>query len=47
MKDTLNHPKSAATRYFLGARDRARKRRVERAVSVRATEVLLYTASID
>ena len=38
---TLNYPKNAAMGYFLGTQQRARKSHGKRAISVRATEVLL------
>ena len=41
-KITLNYPKSAAKEYFLGTQERVRNSRGKRAISVRATEVLLY-----
>ena len=41
-KITLNYPKSAAIRLFLGTPERVRNSRGKRAISVRATEVLLY-----
>ena len=40
-KIALNLPKSAATRFFLGTQARIRNSRGKRAISVRATEVLL------
>ena len=39
---TLNYPKSAAKGFFLGTQERVRNSRGKRAISVRATEVLLY-----
>ena len=42
IKNTLNYSNSAAMRFFLGTQDRARNSRGKRAISVRATEVLLY-----
>ena len=41
-KDTLNYPKSAAVGFFQGTQERVRNSRGRRAISVRATEVLLY-----
>ena len=41
----LNPPKSAAKRFFLGTQERVRNSRGKRAISVRATEVLLYLSS--
>ena len=41
-KITLNYPKSAAKGFFLGTQERVRNSRGKRAISVRATEVLLY-----
>ena len=41
-KNTVNYPKSAALRFFQGAEERVRNNRGRRAISVRATEVLLY-----
>ena len=38
----LNYPKSAAKGFFLGTHERVRNSRGKRAISVRATEVLLY-----
>ena len=38
----LNYPKSAAKGFFLGTQERVRISRGKRAISVRATEVLLY-----
>ena len=38
----LNYPKSAAMEFFLGTQERVRNSRGKRAISVRATEVLLY-----
>ena len=40
-KITLNYPKSAATGFFQGTQERVRNSRDKRAISVRATEVLL------
>ena len=40
-KITLNNPKSAARGFFLGTKERVRNNRGKRAISVRATEVLL------
>ena len=42
-KITLNYPKSAAMRFFQGTQERVRNSHGKRAISVRATEVLLYT----
>ena len=39
---TLNYPKSAAMGFFLGAQERVRNSRGKRAISVLATEVILY-----
>ena len=41
-KITLNHPKSAAMRYLPGIQQRIQISRGKRAISGRATEVLLY-----
>ena len=41
-KITINYPKSAAKGVFLGTQERVRNSRGKRAISVRATEVLLY-----
>ena len=41
-KITLNYPKSAAMEFFQGNQERVRNNRGKRAISVRATEVLLY-----
>ena len=41
-KISLNYPKSAAVGFFQGTEERVRNRRGRRAISVRATEVLLY-----
>ena len=41
-KITLNYPKSAAMVIFQGTQERVRNSRGKRAVSVRATEGLLY-----
>ena len=41
-KITLNYPKSAGMGFFLGTQTRVRNSRGKRAVSVPATEVLLY-----
>ena len=41
-KITLNYPKSAAMRFFQGTQERVRNSRGKRAISVLATEVLLY-----
>ena len=40
-KITLNYPKSAAVGFFQGTEERVRNSRGRRAISVRATEVLL------
>ena len=40
-KMTLNNPTSVAMGFFLGTQERVPKRRGKRAISVRATEVLL------
>ena len=40
-KNTRNYPKSAAKGYFQGTQERVQKSRGKRAISVRATEVLL------
>ena len=40
-KITLNYPKSARIGFFQGTQERVRKSRGRRAISVRATEVLL------
>ena len=39
---TLNYPKSAAMGFFQGTQEQVRNSRGKRAISVRATEVLLY-----
>ena len=41
-KLTLNYPKSAAKGFFQGTQERVRNSRGKRAISVRATEVLLF-----
>ena len=41
-KITLNYLKSEAMGFFLGTQERVRNSRGKRAISVRATEVLLY-----
>ena len=41
-KNILNYPKSAAVGFFQGTKERVRSSRGRRAISVRATEVLLY-----
>ena len=41
-KFSLNYPKSAPRDFFLWTQERVRNSRGERAISVRATEVLLY-----
>ena len=41
-KTTLNYPKSAAVGFFQGTQERVRNSCGRRAISVRATEVLLY-----
>ena len=41
-KMTLNYPKSAAMDFVQGTQERVRNSRGKRAISVRATEVLLY-----
>ena len=41
-KTTLNYPKSAAMGFFLGTQERVRNSRGKRAISIRATEELLY-----
>ena len=41
-KLTLNYPKSSAMGFFLGTQERVQNNRGKRAISVRATEVLLY-----
>ena len=46
-KITLSYPKSAAMRFFLGTQARFRNSRGRRAISVRATEVLLYVVRKD
>ena len=38
---TLNYPKSVAKGFFLGIQEQVRNSRGQRAISVRATEVLL------
>ena len=42
---SLNYPKSAAVGFFQGTEERVRNRRGRRAISVRATKVLLYYVS--
>ena len=43
MKITLNYPESLAMRFFFkGTQESVRNNRVKQAISVRATEVLLY-----
>ena len=41
-KISLNYPRSAAVGFFQGTQRRVRNSRGKRAISVRATEVLLY-----
>ena len=41
-KNILNYPKSAAIGFFQGTQERVRNSRGIRAISVRATEVVLY-----
>ena len=41
-KITLDYPKFAAMGFFLGTQERVQNSRGKRAISVRATEVLLY-----
>ena len=41
-KSAINYPKSAAMGFFQGNQARLRNSRGKRAISVRATEVLLY-----
>ena len=41
-KIALNYPKSAAIGFFQGTQERVRNSHGKRAISVRATEVLLY-----
>ena len=41
-KMTLNYPKSAAMGFFQGTQERVRDNPSERAISLQATEVLLY-----
>ena len=43
----LNYFKSAAMGFFLGTQERVRNSHGKRAISVRATEVLLYFDSRD
>ena len=43
-KMNLNYPESAAMEFFQGTQKRVRNSRGKRAISVRATEVLLYFA---
>ena len=45
-KNTLNHPKSAAMGFFPGTKERVRNSPSTRAISVRATEVLLHFVKI-
>ena len=42
-KIALDYPKSSAMGFFQGTQERVRNSRGKRAISVRATEVLLYT----
>ena len=44
-KIALNYPKSAAKRFFLGSQERVRNSHGKRAISVRATEILVYIHS--
>ena len=44
-KISLNYPKSAAMLFFLKTQARVRNSHGEEAISVRATEILLYTKS--
>ena len=44
-KIPLNYSKSAAIGVFLGTQEQVRKSRGKRAISVRATEVLLYSGT--
>ena len=46
-KITLNYPKSAAMECFQGTQERVRNSRGKRAISIRATEVLLYLKRIS
>ena len=41
-RTTLNYPRSAAIGFFIGAQERVRYSRGKPAISVRASEVLLY-----
>ena len=45
-KITIKYPKSAAMGFFLGTQDQVRDSSGKRAISVRATEVLLYMQKI-
>ena len=42
-RNPLNHPESAAMGFFQGTQERVRNSRGKRAISVRATEFLLYS----
>ena len=42
-KNTLNYPNSASMGFFQGTEERVRNSHGKQAISVRATEVLLYT----
>ena len=44
-KNTLNYPKSTPVGFFLGTQEQVRNSRGKRAISVRATEVLLYSST--
>ena len=44
---TLDYPESAARVFFLRTQERVRNSRGYQSVSVRATEVLLYTYYVD
>ena len=41
-KITINYPKATAFRFFQGTQERVRNSRGKRAISVRATEVVMY-----
>ena len=45
-KDTRSYPRSAAMGIFQGTQELVRKSRGKRAISVRATEVLLYIVAV-
>ena len=45
-KIILNYPRSATMGFFQGTQERVRNSRGKRAISVRATEVLLYIETL-